>query len=279
MRQRPHWSYSQIAQYLRCPLQYYLQRIRKLPEPWVSSSLVLGSSVHAALAEYHDRLRCRRDCSPRDIQETFLATWKGREERQPIQYRRGEDRTKAIDQGVALLEMYLKEPPPESIVGVEQAFAVPLHNSRGEILEKPLVAILDLICQDGDEFKVVEFKTSARRFSEVEAATSLQVTCYLNAIREKYDRPASLHYKVLVKTKTPQVQDIKVERTLADISRLGDIVEVVERAIAAGAFYPVENVMNCSTCPFRQPCRQWQGSVSSHLEPVEATGKEEPVAC
>jgi RecB family exonuclease len=53
MQPRPHWSYSQISQYLRCPLQYYFQRILKLPEPWVSSNLVLGSAVHAALAEYH----------------------------------------------------------------------------------------------------------------------------------------------------------------------------------------------------------------------------------
>lgn len=279
MPQRPHWSYSQITQYLRCPLQYYFQRIRKLPEPWVSSSLVLGSAVHAALAEYHNRLLYRRECSGHDIQETFLGTWKGREEQRPIKYRRGEERTKAIDQGVALLEMYLNEPPPERIVGVEQEFTVPLHNSRGEILEKPLVAVLDLLCEDGDEFKVVEFKTSGRRFSEAEAATSLQVTCYLNAIREKYDRPASLHYKVLVKTKTPQIQDIKVERTPEDISRLGDLVEVVERAIAAKVFYPVENVMNCSTCPFREPCRQWQGSTGSHVELTEDIRTEESIAC
>jgi len=83
----------------------------------------------------------------------------------------------------------------------------------------------------------------------------------------------------LVKTKTPQVQEIKTERTPADISRLGDLVGVVERAIAAGVFYPIENVMNCSGCPFRQPCREWNGSAAAPGEMIEATKIEEPVTC
>jgi len=177
------------------------------------------------------------------------------------------------------VELYLSEPPPENIVGVEQRFMVPLHNSRGEILEKPLVAILDLLCEDENGLKVVELKTSGRKYSEAETATSLQVTCYLNAIREKYDRPASLYYKVLVKTKTPQVQEIKTERTPADINRLGDLVEMIERAITAKVFYPIENVMNCSTCSFRQPCREWEGSVPAHVKPIEATQMEALVSC
>jgi len=279
MQPRPHWSYSQLTQYLRCPLQYYFQRILKLPEPWISSNLVLGSAVHAALAEYHNRLRFCRDFSREEIQGTFLEAWRRQEEQQPVDFKQGLDRTKAIDQGVALVELYLNEPPPRNVVGVEQRFTVPLHNSRGEILEKPLVAILDLVCDDGEELEVVEFKTSGRKYSEAETATSLQVTCYLNAIREKYDRSASLYYKILVKTKNPQVQEIKTERTPADISRLGDLVGVVERAIEAGVFYPIENVMNCSGCPFRQPCREWNGSATVPGEMIEATKIEEPVAC
>jgi len=57
MRRRPHWSYSSITQYLTCPLRYYFQRILCLPQPTLSSGLVLGSAVHAALAEYHRDLK------------------------------------------------------------------------------------------------------------------------------------------------------------------------------------------------------------------------------
>jgi hypothetical protein len=56
------------------------------------------------------------------------------------------------------------------------------------------------------------------------------------------------------------------------VSRLGDIVDVVERAIAAEVFYPVESQMNCAGCPFFKPCREWQGCLTRttvSLNPAE----------
>ena len=42
---RKHWSYSAINQYLRCPLQYYFERVLRLPKPTVGSGLVLGEVI------------------------------------------------------------------------------------------------------------------------------------------------------------------------------------------------------------------------------------------
>ncbi|REK23089.1 MAG: hypothetical protein DWQ42_15785 [Planctomycetota bacterium] len=53
---RPHWSFSQVAQYQRCPLQYYFERIARLPRPFTPTGLALGSAVHAALAACHEQL-------------------------------------------------------------------------------------------------------------------------------------------------------------------------------------------------------------------------------
>ena len=164
-----------------------------------------------------------------------------------------------IDQGVALLDMYMQEPPPENILAVEQPMIVPLHTSSGEFLEKPLVAVVDLLCRDEDGLKVTEFKTSGRRFSESEADTSLQPSCYAHAVGERYDEPVSVRYTVLVKTKKPAVQHVDTVRTDADLARLGDVIQGVERAIEAEAFYPIESPMNCTTCSFREPCREWKG--------------------
>ena len=61
------------------------------------------------------------------------------------------------------------------------------------------------------------------------------------------------------KTRTPRVQRIEAPRTAADYARLGDIIQVVEAAVEAGIFYPVESPMNCSTCPYFRPCREWSG--------------------
>ena len=42
----------------------------------------------------------------------------------------------------------MQEPPPENIVAIEEAMLVPLFTSSGECLEKPLMAVLDLLNRD-----------------------------------------------------------------------------------------------------------------------------------
>lgn len=254
---RPHWSYSSLNQYLRCPLQYFFERVLGLPRATVGSGLVLGSAVHTALEHYHRGLMENQPASRDQIQKSFIDAWGSRDDECEIEYKRNETRSSAIELGVALVEMYLEEPPPENIVAVEQSFLSPLRNSQGEFLETPLAAVADLLTQDNESLKVREFKTSGRAYSEFETDTSLQPTAYVNAVQHHYNAIADVEYTVLVKTKTPKIQRISAPRTEDDLGRLGDIVESVEKAVQAKAFYPIESPLNCSTCPFRSPCREW----------------------
>lgn len=267
MHHRPHWSYSAISQYLSCPLRFFFQRVQRLKQISVGSSLVLGSSVHAALAEYHRTVQQDEPTDAGKLHRIITETWTTREKETSITYRAGENKADLVAQGVSLLELYLKEPPPDHIIGIEQEILAPLHNSRGEYLETPLLAVADLITEGNEELTVQEFKTSGRAYSEMEAETSLQPTCYVNACQEAFGQPATVEYTVLVKTKTPKIQRLKAVRHEDDLARLGDIVENIERAIEANVFYPVENPLNCSTCPYRQPCREW--GRSEHTELVQ----------
>ena len=256
---RDHWSYSQINQYLRCPLQYWFERVLKLERPFIPCNMALGSSVHEGLAAYHSHLLQGETIPEGRIQQTFLDAWKNNEFRQSIQFKEGENREDILAQGVTLLEAYLQEPPPENILAVEQAMMVPLHTSNGEFLEKPLVAVIDLLHRDETGLMVSEFKTSGRRYSDSEAATTLQASCYVHAVQERYDEPVGIRYVVLVKTKKPAIQYLQTGRCESDLGRLGDIVHAVEKAIEAEVFYPIESPMNCSGCPFYRQCRDWRG--------------------
>jgi putative RecB family exonuclease len=256
--ERRHWSFSAINQYLRCPLQYYFERVLKLPQPTVSSGLVLGSAIHAALADYHLNLQRRTPTTIDKLQRVLLAYWTQREAERPIQYKADENRVVQLATGVSLLETYLKEPPPEGIVGVEQRLLVPLVNSNGEYLETPLAAVVDLLTRDERQLKVREFKTSGRAYGEMEVETSLQATSYVNAVWQAYGEWAAVEYNILIKTKSPKFQRLTTARNESDVGRLGDIVENVERAVDQSIFFPIESPLNCSTCPFRQSCRQWK---------------------
>ena len=72
---RPHWSYSSVSQYLKCPLQFYFERIAKLPRKSVSDAQILGSALHSALAEYHRTLQAGGPVQSRQIQAAYLAAW------------------------------------------------------------------------------------------------------------------------------------------------------------------------------------------------------------
>ncbi|MCH7689203.1 MAG: PD-(D/E)XK nuclease family protein [Planctomycetes bacterium] len=276
---RPHWSYSSISQYLRCPLQYYFQRILKLPKAGVGSGLVLGSAVHKALAEYHLTLQQKLQPQTEKIQQAFLDSWTHREELESIEYRNGETRDDLIAKGIALVEVYLKEPPPEQIVAVEQETVVPIRNSAGEYLEKPLVAFADLITREETGLRINEIKTSGRAYSQFEVETSLQATCYVNAAWETFGEWAIVEFTVLVKTKTPKLQRLKTARNEEDLGRLGDLVETIERGIKNGVFYPVETPLNCSTCPYREPCRSWKPDPSQDEPEVELHQLAGTAAC
>lgn len=278
---RPHWSYSALSQYLRCPLQYYFQRVLGIPSRTISSGLALGSAVHAGLAEYHQRLMTKEEVDANSVLKAFQDCWNEKEANESILFRDGDSREDSIEQGVHLLELYLTQPPPERIIAVEYRFLAPLRNSQGEYLETPLVAITDLITATDDTLTVVEFKTSGRAFSESEIESSLQPTCYVHAVRECLGEEPKVEYTVLIKTKTPKVQRLQTSRYAEDCGRLGDLVQSVQRAVDLGIFYPVESPMNCSTCAYRQHCREWGQSATPAETPelVPLDVPQEAMAC
>ena len=50
MRQQPHVSFTQIDQYLRCPLKYKLTYMDRATPDFVPAALAFGSGIHGAAA-------------------------------------------------------------------------------------------------------------------------------------------------------------------------------------------------------------------------------------
>ena len=258
---RPHWSYSSVSQYLKCPLQFYFERILKLPRRSKSDALVLGSSLHSALAVYHLKLQADEPVTTQEIHTAYLDAWKDQCGEGQIVASGEKSLSDSRDLGISLVDVYLKEPPSGTIIAVESPILAPIANSHGDYLEKPILVVADLITRQEDgTLQVNEIKTSGRAFSESDVATSLQPTFYANALYELTGEEPDVEFTVLVKTKTPKVQKIQAIRNVSDFRRLGDIIEAVGRSIEAESFYPIESPMNCSGCSFYRECREWTGN-------------------
>ena len=253
---RLHWSYSQISQYLRCPLQYYFERIAKLPRGPVDASLVLGSSVHHALAEYHLGLQHGRKLSEAAVGNAFREEWTRRKSRETIEFG-GKDELQLVEQGLELVGLWTGESEPDEIVAVEQPMLVPLYDRNGDVLERPLVAVIDLVIRVDGRLRLIEFKTSGRKYGESEVATSLQASCYVHAAEVAYGERPEVEFAVLVKTKTPKLQRVTTSRSDRDLIVLGETARMVEKAIDSELFYPVASPMNCSTCSYKVECSRW----------------------
>jgi putative RecB family exonuclease len=276
---RPHWSYNQLSKYLRCSLAYYFEYVVKLPKSFTSSGQVLGSAVHEALATYHRSILGGRPCDRETVMDAFLKAWTEREARETIRYSEGGNRDDILEQGGSVLGVYLQGPPPSGIVAVEEPFLSPIVSSEGDVLEKPLVSILDLLTRESTGLTITDFKTSGRSMSAMEAETSLQATCYANAVDYTFAEQVRFQFVVLVKTRTPKIQNLPTARSETDIGRLGDLVQVVERAIAAKVFYPVETPLNCSTCCYRKECREWTSTSGVSTRVSLPTVGEEDATC
>ena len=252
---------------------------REAPKAVRAKWHALGSAIHDALAEYHRHHQHGRPVPAGHITTTFVAAWERQEQDWPLQFKDGQPRDDLIEQGVALLELYQQQPPPQNILAIEHEIVVPLVNSQGEFLDKPLVGVIDLLQREEAGLVVTEFKTSGRRFNEFEADTALQASAYAYAVQEKFDADAIIRYTILVRTKSLVIQQLETTRSELDGGRLGDLAEAVDRAIDAGAFYPVENAMNCSGCPFRLPCLEWKGVGRPLREEVETPELQQVLLC
>jgi putative RecB family exonuclease len=50
VRTQPHVSFTQIDQYLRCPLRYRFNYVDRLEPDFVPAALAFGSGIHGAAA-------------------------------------------------------------------------------------------------------------------------------------------------------------------------------------------------------------------------------------
>jgi PD-(D/E)XK nuclease superfamily len=181
MRRQPHVSFTQIDQYLRCPLKYRFTYVDRLTPEFVPAALAFGSGIHGAAAFLFNGAAAGAPPALDEVQGYFESYWNLETEHKPIRF--GEKDTKAslLDLAVRMLEvLYRNREPGTEIVGVEQPFDVPLIDlDTGEVLERALVGTLDLIERDAERrVVVVDLKTSARKYTDLKVDLSLQLSVY-----------------------------------------------------------------------------------------------------
>jgi len=262
VRQQPHVSFTQLDQYLRCPLRYRFLYIDRLEADFVPAARAFGSGIHAAAAVFFRGLGQGERPSVADVQGYFESFWQLETGHQPIRYGASESRDGLLDLGRRMLAVLCEHVTPGTeVLAVEQPFAVPLIDlDTGEVLERDLVGTWDLLERDADGFVVVDLKTSARKYSDLQVEASLQLSVYNYAVGLSPWADGDgvrLRFDVLTKTRVPELHRYWTTRDRAANVRLFRLVAEVLGAIEAGVFYP--NVgWQSKDCQFRSKCWAWR---------------------
>jgi hypothetical protein len=259
-RSRAHWSFSALNQFLNiCALQFYFDRIAKLPKTFTPVTLSFGSAFHRvcewiSLTRKEGHMPNRAEAV--DLFGTLWARQVG--EDKAIRFEEDQDQDSCSKQGQDMIGCLVDNlDPEERVLAVNEAFAVPLVDLQGQVLETPIIGEIDLVVEQGTRKALVDWKTAAKRWSKGKAALDLQPTVFLYGYRQLHGEIPGFRFDVLVKNKTPVLEQHVTERTVDQFYRMVELVKLVERAVKAEVFIPNEQGFYCGGCPHQEACKAW----------------------
>jgi putative RecB family exonuclease len=263
MRKQPHVSFSQIDLYLRCPMKYKFTYVDRVEPEFVPAALAFGSGIHGAVAFLLRGVQEGKAPRLDEVQGYFESYWALETQHRPVRFGEKDTKESLLDLARRMLEVFhAKREPGAEVVAVEQPFDVPLIDlDTGEILDRALIGTLDLVERDAEgRIVVVDLKTAARKYDNLQVDASLQLSVYsyatsMNGLGDQED--LRLRFDVLTKTKQPELYRYWTQRDRAASVRLFRLVGEVVYAIEAGVFHPNPG-WQCRDCQFRSSCWAWR---------------------
>jgi putative RecB family exonuclease len=258
--QRPHWSYSALNQFFNiCSLQYYFDKVEKLPKAFTPASLAFGSAYHRVMEWVALSRMQGHQVKPQEAADLFQDLW-GRqvEEDGDIKYDDETDAETSAKLGRDMITCAVSGfDPEEEVVSVSEAFCVPLRDSTGVTLERPLLGEYDCVVRKAGQVKIVDWKTSGKKWPKAKAGKDWQPTAFLMAYSLMRGVVPGFRFDVVTKTKTPALESHETSRTENDFMRFVHLVKLADSMINAGHFAPSEQGFYCGGCPHQTACKTW----------------------
>ena len=248
------FSYTQIAQYLRCPRSYRHRYLDGWREKETRAAMIFGRCFEKALGAYF----CGDDCSAVLHQE-----W-GAFRDAPFEYKKGETWDRLAHQGVHLLERFAQDnrihiPQPQQNLQIKVVRELPNANQ--------FVAYVDAIGKLDGVRCLMDWKTTTSRYSEQPAgllSLDPQLICYswMTGISE-------VALVVFVRKHQPEIQYLKTSISEEQRLEFGRLVETTVGQIEAAQFPSHSGIRfpqnGCVSCPHLGLCLDNQTLIERNL--------------
>ncbi len=248
------YSYSQIAQYLRCPRSYRYRYLDGWREKETRAAMAFGRCFEKALGAYFHR---------EDATAVLFKEW-GAFRDAPFEYSKGDSWDRIVHQGVHLLQKFAQDdririPCPKKNLQIKIVRTLPDGNE--------FVAYLDAVGELDGRRCLIDWKTTTSRYpEEPEGVLSLdpQLICYswISGISD-----AAL--AVFVRKRSLEIQYLRASISEEQRREFGRLVETTISQIEAGQFVFHSGIRfpqnGCVSCPHLGLCLENQTLIASKL--------------
>jgi putative RecB family exonuclease len=257
-----HLSYSSIACYLQCPLKWKLHYVDKLPEEFITSSLVFGQAIHESVAAFLNAYLSGDTLTSDEMLMVYLNAWR-QSNGIEIRCSNGDSEEKLLKKAEDLLTLWHSaQDGMTEVLGVEEEFSVDM----AELADyppmdlPPLIGYVDHIVKQPDgTIALIDLKTAARKPSPQQADQSLQLTAYSLGAAALGFNPDQLTMRLdyLLKGTQPDLVSLETTRSEDDRRRFVKMVSRVWKGISNSVFFPKTDWYCRSTCGYQTHCAEW----------------------
>jgi len=233
----PKISYSQIDNYLACPLRYKFSYILNVPTP-PNHALNFGNTVHNVLKIFHTKKMFGKETSLEDLMDIYEKEWV------PLGYDDEEHRKKQFESGKKILERCYQTNKDIDVqhIGIEKEFILDIDG----IKLKGKIDRIDKL-PDGS-VEIIDYKTGNSK-TQKEVDNDVQMTIYKMAAEEALNiEPTFLSFYYL-----EAGEKLSTNRTQKQIEAQKKIIKEVVKDIKEKNFKP-NSGQSCRFCPYRGLC-------------------------
>jgi putative RecB family exonuclease len=186
--------------------------------------------------------------------DVYRQAWTGRNDEE-IRYCNGNNEESLAEKALQMLSVYHDSYDlGTEVLGIEEFFEVQIADTV-----PPFQGYIDLIEQSqSGAVTVSDLKTAARKLSNGQAHTNLQLTAYSIGAGALGFTPDTLTMRldVVTKTKNPELVRYETTRTEQERERFCKLVTKVWNAIERETWFPRQD-WQCQQCAWAKPCAKW----------------------
>jgi len=240
-------SYSNIASYRKCPMQFVYQAIYKIPsEP--KPYFKFGQYIHRMLEELHKYIKQGKILT----EEEFISMYNKKWNLSTVGFESEEHKAEYKKEGERILRSYYKDNKDiwkESLY-LEKRFS---FFSSNNIKIKGVIDRVDKL-EAEDECEIIDYKTGKpkdMKYFKRDKDNCLQLYIYAIACQDQLNiNPTKLTFYYL-----SDGSKIQLEPTPEDLSYAQEVIDDTSKKIKEGLFEADPSEFKCKYCEFNRICK------------------------